>query len=76
LESEEVASRQPPRAGLLLVSNLISVIKYLKCHFQKISLMGLRATLCLFNFFPPNIREGLGNKIRVKNNYFILGRWV
>jgi hypothetical protein len=54
---------------------LISAIKYLKCHFHKISLGGLRAILCLFKFFS-NIREGLGNKMRVENNYSILGRWV
>jgi hypothetical protein len=62
--------------GLSLVSSLISVIKYLKCHFHKISLGGgLMAVLCLFKF-SLNIREGLGNKMRVKNNYSILGRWV
>jgi hypothetical protein len=48
--------------GFLLVSSLISVIKYLKCHFHKISLGSLRATLCLK--FCLNIREGLGDKIR------------
>jgi hypothetical protein len=66
-------SRQ--KLGLSLVSSLISVIKYLKCHFHKISLGGLRATLCLFKF-SLNIREGLGNKMRAENNYSILGRWV
>jgi hypothetical protein len=54
--------------GLLLVSNVISVIRYLKCHFHKISLGGLRATPCLFKF-SLNIREGLGNKMRVENNW-------
>jgi hypothetical protein len=29
--------------------------------------------LCLFKF-SSNIREGLGNKMRVENNYSILGR--
>jgi hypothetical protein len=61
--------------GLSLVSGLISAIKYLKCHFHKISLEGLRAILCLFKF-SSNIREALGNKMRVGNNYSILGRWV
>jgi hypothetical protein len=61
--------------GLSLVSSLISVIKYLKCHFHKISLGGLRAMLCLFKFFS-NIRGGLGNKVGVENNYSILGRGV
>jgi hypothetical protein len=63
--------------GFLLVSSLISVVKYLKCHFHKISLgeRALRATLCLFKFCL-NIREGLRNKMRVENNYSILGRWV
>jgi hypothetical protein len=42
--------------------------------FSKISLRGLRAILCLFKFFS-NIREGLGNEMRVENNYSILGRW-
>jgi hypothetical protein len=51
------------------------VIKYLKCHFHKISLGGLRAIPCLFKF-SSNIREGLGNKMGVENNYSILGRWV
>jgi hypothetical protein len=72
---EEVTSGQTSRAGLSLVSSLVSVIKYLKCHFHKFSLGGLRATLCLFKF-SLNIREGLGNKMRVENNYSILGRWV
>jgi hypothetical protein len=36
---------------------------------------GLRAILCLFKS-SSNIREGLGNKMRVENNYSILGRWV
>jgi hypothetical protein len=54
---------------------LISVIKYLKCHFHKISLGELRVSLSLFKF-SLNIREGLGNKMRVQNNYSILGRWV
>jgi hypothetical protein len=35
----------------------------------------LRAILCLFKF-SLNIKEGLGNKMRVENNYSILGRWV
>jgi hypothetical protein len=61
--------------GLSLVSGFISVIQYLKCHFHKISLEGLRATFYLFKF-SLNIREGLGNKMRVENNYSILGRWV
>jgi hypothetical protein len=26
--------------------------------------------------FSSNIREELGNKMRVENNYSILGRWV
>jgi hypothetical protein len=59
--------------GLSLVSGFISAIKYLKCHFHKLSFGGLRATLCLFKF-SSNIREGLGNKMRVENNYSILGR--
>jgi hypothetical protein len=63
-----VTSGQPSRTGLLLVSNLISVIKYLKCHFHKISLGGLRAIPCLFKF-SLNIRERLGNKMRVENNW-------
>jgi hypothetical protein len=50
--------------GLSLVSSLISVIKYLKCHFHQISLGSLKA----FNFFL-NIREGLGNKMRAENNW-------
>jgi uncharacterized membrane protein len=61
--------------GLLLVSGLISVIKSLKCHFHKISLGGVRAIICLFKF-SLTIREGLGNTMRVENNYSILGRWV
>jgi hypothetical protein len=61
--------------GLSLVLGLISAIKYLKCHFHKISLGGLRTILHLFKF-SLNIREGLGNKMRVENNYSILGRWV
>jgi hypothetical protein len=61
--------------GLLLASCFVSVIKYLKCHFHKISLGGLRAFLCLFKL-SLNVREGLGNKMRVENNYSILGRWV
>jgi hypothetical protein len=61
--------------GLSLFSSLISVIKYLKCHFHKISLGGLKAILCLFRF-SLNIREQLGNKVRVENNYSILGRWI
>jgi hypothetical protein len=61
--------------GLSLVSSLISDIKYLKCHFHKISLRGLRTNFCLFKF-SSNIREGLGNKVRIENNYSILGRWV
>jgi hypothetical protein len=36
---------------------------------------GLRTILCLFKF-SSNIREGLGNKMRVENNYSILERWV
>jgi hypothetical protein len=36
--------------------------------FSKISLGGLRATLCLFKF-SLNIREGLGNKMSVENNW-------
>jgi hypothetical protein len=37
--------------GLSLVSSLISVIKYLKCHFHKIPLEGLRAfPACLSGF--------------------------
>jgi hypothetical protein len=56
-------------------TDLISVIKYLKYHFHKISLGDLRATLPLFKF-SLNIREGLGNKMRIENNYSILGRWV
>jgi hypothetical protein len=47
LEVGEVASGQ---LGLTVVSGLFSVVKYLKCHFHKISLGGLRATLCLFKF--------------------------
>jgi hypothetical protein len=61
--------------GLLLVSGLISVIKFLKCHFHKISLGCLRAILCLFKL-SLNIREGLGNTMRVENNCSILGRWM
>jgi hypothetical protein len=62
--------------GLSLVSGLLSAIKYLKCHFHKISPeRGLGATPCLFKF-SLNIREGLGNKMRVEKNYSILGRWV
>jgi hypothetical protein len=62
--------------GLSLVSSLILVIKYLKCHFYKISLGDLRAILCLFKIFflYITIREGLGNKVKVENNYSILGR--
>jgi hypothetical protein len=67
-----VAQGSRQELGLFLVSNLI---RYLKCHFHKLSLGGFRATLCLFNF-SLNIREGLGNKIRVENNYSILGRGV
>jgi hypothetical protein len=59
--------------GLSLVPSLISVIKCLKCHFYKISLKGFRAIPCLFKF-SSNIREGLGNKMRVENNDSILGR--
>jgi hypothetical protein len=29
----------------------------------------------LFKFYL-NIREGLGNKMRVENNYSILGKWI
>jgi hypothetical protein len=61
--------------GLLLVSTLILVIKYLKCYIHMISLGVLRAILCLFKFCS-NIREGLGNKMRAENNYSVLGRWV
>jgi hypothetical protein len=60
--------------GLLLVSGLLLAIKYLKCHFHKISLEG-GGILCLFKF-SLNIREGLGYKMRVENNYSILGIWV
>jgi hypothetical protein len=74
-KSEEVASGQHQELGLSLVSGLISVIKYLKCHFHKISLRGLRATLCLFKLFS-NIRGRLGNKVGIENNYSILERWV
>jgi hypothetical protein len=35
----------------------------------------LRAILCLFKF-SSYISEGLGNKMRVENNYSVLGRWV
>jgi hypothetical protein len=48
---EEVPQGSCQEQGLSLVSSLISVIKYLKCHFHKISLGGLRTTLCLFKFF-------------------------
>jgi hypothetical protein len=58
-----------------LLSRIILVIKYLKCHFLKISFGGLKAILCLFTCFS-NIRGGLGNKVGVENNYSILGRWV
>jgi hypothetical protein len=68
-----LGSRQ--ELGLSLVSGFVSAIKYLTCHFHKISLGGLRAILCLFKF-SLNIREGLRNKIRVENNYAILGKWV
>jgi hypothetical protein len=51
LKSEEVPSGQLSRAGLSLVSSLISVFTYLKCHFHKISLGELRAILCLFKPF-------------------------
>jgi hypothetical protein len=61
--------------GLSLVSGLVSAIKCLKCQFHKISLGDLRAILCLFKF-SLNIKEGLGNKMRVENNYSILGKWV
>jgi hypothetical protein len=51
------------------------LLNTLKAIFHKISLVGLRAILYLFKF-SLNIREGLGNKIRIENNYSILGRWV
>jgi hypothetical protein len=72
---EEVASGQPWRTGPFTGLKPHLSYKYLKCHFHKISLGSLRATLHLFKF-SLNIREGLGNKMRVENNYFILGRWV
>jgi hypothetical protein len=71
-ELEEVASGSRQELGLLLVSSLISVIKYLKCHFHKISLGGLKAILCLFKF-SLDIREILGNKMGVENKYSGLG---
>jgi hypothetical protein len=46
LSSQSGSWRRKPQGshqelGLLLVSSLISVIKYLKCHFYKISLGGV-----------------------------------
>jgi hypothetical protein len=63
----EVASGQPSRAGPF-TGFKPHLSYYFKCHFHKISLGGLRATLCLFKF-SLNIREGLGNKMRVENNW-------
>jgi hypothetical protein len=71
---EEVASGQQKAGPFGGLKPQLSY-KYLKCHFHKISLGGLRATLCLFKF-SLNISEGLGNKMRGENNCSILGRWV
>jgi hypothetical protein len=66
--------RRKPQGGRQeLGLSLVSAIKYLKCHFHKIFLGGLRATLCLFKF-SSTIREGFGNKMRVEDNYSILER--
>jgi hypothetical protein len=51
------------------------LLNILNAIFTRSPWGGLMAVLCLFKF-SLNIREGLGNKMRVKNNYSILGRWV
>jgi hypothetical protein len=52
----------------MVVSGLLLVVKYLKCHFHKISLGVLRAILCPPKFFS-NIRGGLRNKVGVENKH-------
>jgi hypothetical protein len=61
--------------GLSLFSSLISLLNTLNAIFTRSPCgIGGPSSACL-SFFS-NIREALGNKMRIENNYFILGRWA